>query len=311
MLSKPVRQNLGGTAFLVIAALVLVPFMMDEEAVAVPDAQAHAPGQLADLGVGTTHFEVAGTGQPVVLVHGFNGPMTTWRRNIAPLVAQGYQVWSYDLIGRGYSDRPAVTYDLDLFVRQLEQLVEQQGIEGEFTLVGSSFGCVVATEFALRHPDRVAKLALIGPAGFPNAHGALAEWINVPVLSDHFYRAVGGPLMRRVTREYYVEPDKFPRAHDDFAAQQRIDGFRNAALSTMRHSPLLGYDEGWKRLGQSDIPVLLVWGREDVSFPYANHEQALEWIPQARLVTIENAAHLPQYERPEAVHRPLLAFLSQ
>lgn len=287
--------------------------VMNHERRALDDTtRALAPGRFVKLSDGWVHYRTAGAaGRPaIVLVHGFNGPMTTWNRNFDALAGAGFRVLSYDLFGRGYSDRPAVTYDLDVFVRQLEELLATTGFGEPPTLIGSSFGSIVATEFALRHPDKTARLILVGPAGFPSPADRLAGFLGIPILSDYIYRIIGDRQMLAITRKYYVEPDRFPEAHAAFREQIAFKGYKRAALSTLRHSPLRDYASGWTRIGKREIPLLLIWGRQDVSFPYANHEAALRMMPQARLVTVEGAAHLPQYEQPEVVNASILKFMT-
>lgn len=301
-------------AFLVLALLAGLPLLTDQERYVLDDElRAEAPGEFVQIPDGRVHYQVTGrAGDPLlVMVHGFNGPLTTWNHNVEALADQGYQVLAYDLLGRGYSDRPKLTYDLDLFVRQLEDMLEALGARRQLSLVGSSFGCVVASEFTLRHPDRVQNLVLVGPAGFPSPADRSAGLLAIPLLSDYLYRVIGDRMMRSLTRKYYVEPDRYPEAHQSFDRQISIHGYKRAALSTLRNAPLRDYSSGWDRIGQQGKPVLLVWGKQDVSFPYANHSDALRRMPQAQLVTVEGAAHLPQYEQPGVVNAAILDFLAE
>lgn len=76
-------------------------------------------GQFIDLACGRTHYEVSGNGEPVVLVHGYATPFYIYDKVFAELVAAGYRVLRYDLLGRGYSERVKRVYDADLFAEQL------------------------------------------------------------------------------------------------------------------------------------------------------------------------------------------------
>ena len=68
--------------------------------------------------------------------------------------------------------------------------------------------------------------------------------------------------------------------------------------ATMRHAPVTDYLTAYTKLNALSTPVSIIWGREDRTFPYSNHTILLSAIPRATLVTIESAAHVPQYERP-------------
>ena len=300
-------------AVVALAILAALPALLDHERRPLDESvRDEAPGEFVEITDGRVHYEVTGSaGDPLlVMVHGFNGPLTTWDRNVDALAAAGYQVLAYDLFGRGYSDRPRLTYDLDLFCRQLGEMLDALGARYEFSLIGSSFGAVVASEFTLRNPDRVNSLILVGPAGFSSPADRSAWLLNIPLLSEYLYSIIGDRMMKSLTRRYYVDPERYPEAHQDFATQISIDGYKRAALSTLRHSPLRDYASGWQRVGALGKLLLLIWGRQDVSFPYANHAAALRLMPQARLVTVEQAAHLPQYEQPETVNAAILDFLS-
>lgn len=307
------KRNVLVGAICLVALMVALPMVMDGESLRLgPSLRKKAPGRFLKLPSGITHIRTWGdkSAPLIVLVHGFNGPMTTWER-LAPLLAKaGYRVLAYDLIGRGFTERPDVTYDLKRFVKQLKELLDAH-TKQPVILMGSSFGCVVSTEFAMTYPKRVKQLALLGPAGFPAPSERLKWLLKIPVLSDYLYRIIGDRMMRRATKKYYVTPDKYPQAHKDFRLQQRIKGFKRAALSTLRNAPLHHYEVGWRKLGESKREVLLVWGKKDVSFPYSNHKLALKLIPQATLISIENTAHLPFYEKPKEVSLHILRYLSK
>src|SRR5512143_4045949 len=127
-------------------------------------ARAHAGGSFIRLPLGCTHYELAGPQRqrPVVLIHGFSVPYFVWDGTFAALLAAGHRPLRYDLLGRGYSDRPRVRYDLGLFVRQLAQLLDGLQIE-EVDLVGLSMGGAIATGFTVQFPTRVRRLVLIDP----------------------------------------------------------------------------------------------------------------------------------------------------
>src|SRR5512146_2198187 len=90
-------------------------------------ARAAAGGSFIRLLHGCTHYELAGPEdqRPVVLIHGFSVPYFIWDSMFAALVSAGHRVLRYDLLGRGYSDRPRVRYDLELFITQLSELLDR------------------------------------------------------------------------------------------------------------------------------------------------------------------------------------------
>ena len=101
-------------------------------------ARTEAKGRFARLSDGMTFYRLSGpdSGVPVVLVHGFSVPSYIWDSTAVALSVAGYRVLQYDTFGRGYSDRPNVTYGADLVDRQLGEIIDSAGILGPVHLMG-------------------------------------------------------------------------------------------------------------------------------------------------------------------------------
>lgn len=304
-------------AALVAAALIALPWVRDREHVTIDDdlrqrmrAQGHA---FARLEAGTLHYELGGpSGAPlVVLIHGVSGPMAVWDETVGPLREAGFRTLRVDHFGRGWSDRVDRDYDLDLFVGEVEQILADLGESGAVRLAGSSMGAIVAAELALRHADRVDRVALIGPAGFPLKATPLARLIQVPLVGDYIMRVAGDGSLADHNRRYFHEPERFQAFQRQFEEQLTVIGSKAAILSTMRSTPVQSYLDRYADLGRLGKPLLIVWGREDRAFPYEHHEQALVAMPSAELVTVDAAGHLPMLERPEKVSSRLVEFMSR
>jgi pimeloyl-ACP methyl ester carboxylesterase len=305
------------TVFVISALLVaaVLPFLCNREDrefdAAERDRFAVRGGTFATLAKGVTHYELSGmVGAPlVVLVHGTSGPMGVWDETVPALVAAGYRALRYDLYGRGASARLEVDHDLDLYVGQLEQLIAQVA-DQPAVVVGSSLGAIVATELSLRRPERVRGLVLIGPAGFPLEATWMAKISQAPLIGDYLMQVVGDRQLVEHQRKYFVVPERFESQHQNFAEQLRYRGTKAAILSTLRHAPLQAYLDGYERLGQSKLPVLVIWGEQDGTFPITHRSELEPRLPQAEFVTAPNAGHLPQLEAATLVNSRLLSFLA-
>src|SRR5262249_59523851 len=107
-----------------------------------------APGQFIKTSAGFVHYQFAGPedGRVIVLVHGFSVPYYLWAGTFEMLGNAGFRVLRYDLFGRGLSDRPSVTYNGELFDRQLVELLDALHIKGKVDLAGASLcGPSIAT----------------------------------------------------------------------------------------------------------------------------------------------------------------------
>ncbi len=277
------------------------------------DAQArvNAPGQFVALSDGITHYELAGplTGQPVVLVHGFSVPYFIWDVTFDALVKAGFRTLRYDLYGRGYSDRPDLVYDADLFERQLVALFSALDIKQPADLIGLSMGGPIVALFAARHPERVRKLGLIDPAGFSVRIPIAARLMQVPILGEWLMDRFGSrTLVAGLTQDFY-EPDQFPGFQEKYSVQMEYVGFKRALLSTMRHGPLRNMEEAYRRAGQQEHPTLLIWGREDRTIPIELSARVKAAMPHAEFHPIDQAGHIPHYERPDLVNPIIVEFL--
>lgn len=272
--------------------------------------RASAPGKFLQTDTGTMRYQVFGqANEPVIiLVHSFNGFIETWNPNVASLVDQGYRVVAYDLWGRGFSDRPRIDLTLDVFSTQLSDLIDHLGVV-QVTLVGSSFGSVIASDFALRFPDRVKAVVMLGPAGWPSDGFDKTAILDVPILGDTIFHYRGVALTRSAVDAYFYNASGQQWVVDLWDQFANYPGFTRSALATLRHAPVRDYSAGWRALGQSDVPVLVVWGKQDVSFPYRNAELMQAYVPQATVIGLEYAAHWVNIEQSAKVNQLVIEFL--
>ncbi len=279
------------------------------------DAQARrdAPGQFVRLTDGMVHYEIAGPtgGQPIVLLHGFSVPYFIWDPTFAALAVADFRVLRYDLYGRGYSDRPDTVYDHDLYDRQLVELLAALDVALPVGLVGLSMGGPLAAVFTDRHPGQVRKLCLIDPAGFPQKRMALAGLITAPLLGELLMGLFAEKVIIAGLKNDMQDAQSTPDYAEKCRLQMRYRGFRRALLSTLRNGVLDDKSEVYRRLGKQGPPVLLIWGREDKIIPLAVSELARAAMPQANFHAIDEAGHIPHYEKPEVVHPLLIAFFRQ
>jgi pimeloyl-ACP methyl ester carboxylesterase len=277
-------------------------------------ARAGAGGDFVALEDGVVHYELAGPeGAPaVVLLHGFATPYLIWDFNFAALAAGGYRVLRYDLYGRGFSDRPgAVAYGPELFERQLLQLIQKLALRTPLTLAGVSMGGAISVLFAEHHPELVNGLILVDPAGFPMPMPLAVKLLRLPGLGELLMRLLGDRSIRAGMASNFFDPSRLPDFACKFAVQLRYEGYQRAQLSTLRNMPLQSLEPSYRAVGAAGTPVLLVWGKADEVIPFETSQRVKTAIPQAELLAVEQAAHTPNYERPEVVNPAILEFLGR
>jgi len=298
------------TLFVLLPAVLYVA--LDPERLELDDAaRAAAAGQFARLSDGYTHYELAGPagGRVVVLAAGATVPYYIWDPTFTALVDAGFRVLRYDYYGRGFSDRPDIPFTEDLYVRQLAELLDAVHITGPFDLAGLSFGGAVITSVAARYPDRVRSLIYMDPAfRTPDALTMLEStpwaWNVMTAILDE--RSWAGSQLGD-----FLHPERFPDWPERYRVQLRYRGFRRARLSDLRSNVDADQRDELQAVGRSRRPVLVIWGKQDPNVPFEFSASLLAVMPEARLVEVDQAGHLPQWEQPDVVQPAIISFLRE
>ena len=299
--------------FIIILVLALPYFIPDRETTALDDpTRRQLGGSFIQLSDGYTHYRLEGPveGPPVVLIHGFSVPLFNWDHTVPALIRAGFRVLRYDLYGRGLSDRPRTDYTKDLFDRQLRELLAALKITTPVDLVGLSMGGAVATIFAARHPDKVAKLALFAPVGFPVNIPFTGKLVRLPIIGPYLMRAVGDRTLLKNIHKGLHEPDNIPEYIDKFKIQMAYHGYKRAIASTLQHFDLSNQAAEFRKAGQHPRPVQVFWGKADSIVPYENSAKILESMSRATLSSIANAGHALPYENAKTINPVLVSFLT-
>lgn len=258
-------------------------------------------------GIATNYLE-AGSGPPVVLVHG-SGPGVTayanWRLTI-PELATRFRVLAPDMVGFGFTERPAdVTYGMDTWVGQLLGFLDALGLE-RASVVGNSFGGALALRLAARHPERVDRLVLMGSVGvpFPITPGLDAVWGYQPSVEGM------RTLLDIFAYSRELVTDELAQVRYDASVQP---GFQEA-FAAMFPAPRQRWVDAMvtpdDEIALLPHPTLVVHGRDDRVIPLANALHLLDVVPDVRLHVFGRCGHWTQIEHADAFVRLLLDFLS-
>ncbi|KAA1249140.1 alpha/beta hydrolase, partial [Mycobacterium simiae] len=222
------------------------------------------------------------------------------------LAEKGFRVLYYDAFGHGRSDRPAIRYRLDVFIRQLDQLTAKLGIDA-MHLIGWSLGAAISTAFAAQHPGRVSSLTLISPALFMSRSRMSQMLLRVPGSSALVARRIGR-IADRVDFDL-SRPERFPDLAARVREQMSFPGFQRAVASALVNFPRTP-PRRWIAAGQHVRPVLVVWGDDDPVTPIAAAAQVLAVFPRATLRRIKGARHAAHLDHAEIVHPAIIDHLN-
>ena len=266
------------------------------------------------LSDGEIHYILRGPedGQVVVLAHGFGVPHFVFEQIATGLAEAGYRVVLFDHFGRGWSDRPRASYDIDFFDRELDELITALQVKEPIVLLGYSMGGVIAAEFAARHADRVAALVLLAPAGLmiqPFLGKVFGELLRIPLLGDWLWRLRGHALL--LNDDVFKEgaaPDR--SLQGDNTVQMTYSGFYNALLQSWRHLPMSDRDAAFRDAARS-VPTLALFGDRDDTIPPQSVDRLRKAAPTAEVEIIEGGSHVMVYEMHDVVTQWIVGFLER
>jgi len=255
------------------------------------------------------YYEEAGSGSPLVWVHGFSCGLRTWDPQVQHF-SPARRVITYDVRGFGISEAPqsASAYSQDICVADLAGLLDHLDMESA-VIGGLSMGGGIALNFALAHPGRVSAL-IVADAGAGSDN--TADWIagtlryaeaaergGVEAFAD---LACANPLFMR-----YIEqgPDR-QRFIRSCLMTHRAHGIAHSARETLAKRPTIYSLE--ERLRKVNIPTLLIVGEHDAPCVKV-HEFMGRIIPRARSVVLPGVGHLSNLEAPEAFNTHVRKFL--
>ncbi len=262
-------------------------------------------------------YRVAGSGPPVVLIHGMLNSSSHWQA-VAHRLSPHYTVVAPDLIGHGDSAAPRGDYSLGAHAASIRDLLAAIGIE-RATIVGHSLGGGVAMQFFYQFPQRVERLALVSSGGLGREVGPLLRTAALPGVSGLLSMTIHPRLLGAIwsagggMRERGVGAGAYLQALARALRPLQSPGARQAFLQTLRAV----IDVRGQRVSATDrlyllelLPTLIVWGERDNTIPLEHGLRAHQAIPDSFFATLPDAAHFPNLEDPEGLAAALIEFIA-
>ncbi len=319
MKKKRLLRTLGLLLVVLLLLLLIGPFL-----VPVPPLEGTKPvEQLADpdsrfieINGLTIHYKITGQGKPTfVLLHGFGASLYSWWAVMEPLSALG-AVIAYDRPAFGLTERPLTwegesPYSPQAQVDLLLGLLDALGVE-QAILVGNSAGGTVAMNFTLQHPERVQALVLVDPAVYTGGGApAATRWLLRTPQMRHL-----GPLIARQIQTRgpelielaWYDPTRIPpEVLDLYMKPLQAENWDRALWELTLASEESNLSE---RLAEFTLPVLVVTGDSDRIVPTEQSVRLAGELPEAELVVIPQAGHVPYEEQPDLFIQAVTDFLS-
>jgi pimeloyl-ACP methyl ester carboxylesterase len=262
-------------------------------------------------------FRVAGSGPPIVLIHGIGDSSATWDP-VLPALARRHLVIAPDLLGHGRSDKPRADYSVAAYANGVRDLLGVLGIN-RATLVGHSLGGGVAMQFAYQFPERTERLVLVGSGGaglavspvlramtLPGAIGML-QWLRMPGVRWQVGAVVR--LLQLLDTDLGQDAPDLLRTVDALPDATSRSAFIRTLRSVVdwRGQVVTMLDRCYLTQG---MPTLLVWGSRDAVVPLGHGYRAHAAMPGSRLEVFEGAGHFPFHTDPVRFVRVVEDFLA-
>ena len=263
---------------------------------------------LAAGGTRTRVLEAGRDDRTMLLVHGVGARADRWRLNLDGFADAGYHPFAVDLPGHGLASKgDGFTHSVPDYAAFARAVLAEVGAD-RWYLVGTSLGGHILATVTCQVPERVAGLVLVGTLGITPL-GKEARERTAGLIVDASPETVDRKL-RTVLHDQSLITDAL------FREEVRINNSPGAAEAFAQIADYFANHIDDHVVGErlaavcGEVPVLLVWGREDLGFPLAMGEAALELLPGSRLAIMDGAAHAPYFERPEAFNEIVTQFFA-
>jgi pimeloyl-ACP methyl ester carboxylesterase len=245
--------------------------------------------QVLTLSGRKARFWKGGSGPALLLLHAAWGDAEmSWSR-VWGRLAQSYTVIAPDLPGFGQSEK-LTTPSLSGMATMLKELLDALHLD-RVMVIGNSLGAGVAVKFENDHPKMVSQLVLVDGGYMPVIPGFLKKLVSLPGVNQGFRALIRSiTFSRKTLNRSFANPAKLPAGFLEKIERTTMEYSRVSFDMIMNHN---------SPLSKPTASALLIWGSEDGLATLKQADAVQKWIPEAKLITIDGAGHMPQVEKPE------------
>lgn len=255
------------------------------------------------------YYEIAGQGTPLLMIHAGVADRRQWNNEFADL-ARSHQVIRYDMRGYGRSEPVEGEFS---HMSDLAALLDALEIHEPLVIMGCSMGGGLAMDFALTHPARVKALIMVGSA--PSGLELDVESSPKYAEAEKAFEAGDLDLVNELETQIWFDgtgrtPEQVDQSMRKLLSEMNRLALANEVKQLGKRLPNT-QTPAFDRLGDLDIPVLVIVGAHDTPYILAAADYMIEKIPSARKVIIADAAHLPNMDHPQEFQAIVKDFLER
>jgi len=256
---------------------------------------------------GVVHYEAAGSGPPVILIHGWTQAWNTWRSTLETFEGR-YRMYAPDLWGFGESEKEGrLSFEVSDFIDLIPQFMDELGME-RVPIMGHSMGGTTALGVALRYPQRVSKVAVVGSPINGKSLSFFLKLAGTRLVASVMLAGKNAPLLRLFLKLWspFVsrpQPRLFYEMTIKNASGFTIDSFFKS-IASLRRTDLTA------ELHRIAVPAMGIYGLRDVVVNPNQIKVFAQHIPHGISVPIERAGHFPMWDTPEEFNRAFEQFMA-
>jgi pimeloyl-ACP methyl ester carboxylesterase len=258
-------------------------------------------------------YREAGSGPPVLLLHGWPTSSFLWREVMKP-IARRNRVLALDLPAFGESDKPLEeSYGFDFFESAIDGFLESLGID-QVAIGGHDVGGPIALHWALKRPERVTKVALLNTLVYPEFSEAVLQFIHAcstPEIREQLTSPAGleAAIRLGVADDSKLDRGVFDAVSAPFASEEARLALAKAGIGL---EPA-GFEEIARRLPSLEVPLRVVYGEQDRILPDVAETMARvkHDVPHAEVTAMPACGHFLQEEEPEEIGELLADFFAR
>ena len=292
------NRYVKGLVYLLVGIILIGKYIVtpDKTLEELAPKYAAAPSQFMTLNGMKIHYRDEGAGTPIVLIHGTGASLHTWNDWTKDLV-KDYRVIRLDLPAYGLTGQdPQNRYSSKDYVDLLDAFLTELKVD-QFHLVGNSLGGLISWLYASYHPEKVEKLVLLDPSGFPFKNTPMViKMAKTPVLNNFIRYVTPRSFIEKNIQEVYYDPTLIKASTlDRYYDLTLYEGNRDAFID---HA-FIEREDYRDRLSLIKAPTLILWGENDAWIPVSDAPKFKAAIENAQVVIMPETGHVPMEEKPK------------
>lgn len=297
-----------GILYLLVGILLIGKYVVSPDKTLEELAPKYAadPSQFLSLNGRKIHYRDEGEGPTIVLIHGTGASLHTWEDWTQDLI-KDYRVIRLDLPAYGLTGQdPQKRYSSKDYVDLLDAFLTELKVD-KFHLAGNSLGGLVSWLYASYYPEKIEKLVLLDPSGFPfKSTPMVIKMAKIPVLNNFIRYVTPRSFIEKNIKEVYYDHSLIKDSTiDRYYDLTLFEGNRTAFIDRA----YIEREDYRDRLSLISAPTLILWGENDNWIPVSDAARFKAAIKNAQVVIMPKTGHVPMEERPQESLAVVTAFL--